>query len=79
VQKSRQLEFGTMFEGFSLVKTFTLFGFVVASLFMLVFGLDLALAWPFQRASVSFDIINVLCGAALAYLSWNAWGDLRKS
>jgi hypothetical protein len=79
VQKSRQLAFGTVFEGLSLVKTFTLFGFVVASLFMLVFGLDLALAWPFQRASVSYDIINVLCGAGLAYLSWNAWGDLRKS
>ena len=62
---------------FSFVKALTLSGFVVATLLVLVFGLDLLLAWPFQRASWSFDLINVACGAALAYLSWNTWRDFR--
>lgn len=49
---------------FSLVKCFTIFGFVVAVTHVVVFGLDLAIAWPLQRASVLYDINGVVCGLA---------------
>jgi hypothetical protein len=58
-----------------LVKCFTVFGFIVATMHVIVFGLDLAIAWPLQRASVLFDINCVVCGLALACLSWGTFRD----
>jgi hypothetical protein len=62
----------------SLAKAFALFGFAVAIVLMLTFGLDLVFAWPLLRVSILFDVINVVCCAGLAYLSWSCWADLRK-
>jgi hypothetical protein len=51
-------------------------GFVVAALLVILFGLDLAIARPFFRASLLMDISFTICGLLLGYLSWNAYRDL---
>ena len=64
---------------FSLERLFTGLGFAIALGLVAAFGLDLAFAWPFWRASVLFDAAFVVCGIALAYLSWNVHRDqLRR-
>jgi hypothetical protein len=60
-----------------LERSFCIFGFAVAALLILTFGLDLITAWPFWRASVPFDIAFVACGAALAYVTWDSWRAIR--
>ena len=63
---------------FSLERSFTVLGFVVAVLLVSVFGVDLACGWPFRHASSLFDASSVFCGAALAYLSWDVfWEQVR--
>jgi hypothetical protein len=64
---------------FLLEKAFTLLGFAVAFFLVVIFGLDLATAWPLDRASVLFDTTSVLCGTILAYLSYDVLCDqLRR-
>jgi hypothetical protein len=53
-------------------KALCLVGAVVAVGLLLVFGLDLALAIPFGRASLAMDIGMVLCAITLGYLSWTS-------
>ena len=43
---------------------------VVAVLLLVVFGLDLAIAFPFQRASTFIDVCFMICTGLLGYLSW---------
>jgi len=63
---------------FSLERSFTVLGFVVAVLLISVFGVDLACGRPFRHASSLFDASSVICGAALAYLSWDVfWEQVR--
>ena len=62
---------------FSLEHVFVYFSYVVAALLATVFGLDLLTGIPFIRASVLFDVTNVICGLTLGYLSWNTHRDLR--
>ena len=42
----------------------------LAALLLLVFGLDLALKFPFGRVSPTMDIGFLLCSLALGYVSW---------
>lgn len=58
-------------------KVLTISGMVVAALLLLTFLADLAMGVPFGRASTVLSIGFVLGSAALFYLSWNAWRDLR--
>jgi hypothetical protein len=58
-------------------KALTISGFVVASLIVLLFGLDLAVKWPFEQASMLMDICCLLCAGIIGYLSWNTLRDLR--
>jgi hypothetical protein len=51
-------------------KALCLVGAVVAGLLLLVFGFDLALGFPFGRASLTMDIGIVVCSLAMGYLSW---------
>ena len=53
-------------------KALCLVGMVVAVLLLLVFGLDLALTFPFHRFSWTMDIGLLLCSLALGYVSWTA-------
>jgi hypothetical protein len=51
-------------------KALCLTGTVVALLLLLVFGLDLALGFPFRRESLVMDVGLVCCSLALGYASW---------
>lgn len=54
-------------------KVLTISGFVVASLVLLIFGLDLALGIPFGKTSLVMDIAFVLCAIGLGYMSWSTF------
>ena len=58
-------------------KALVISGFVVAGLILLLFGLDLAAGWPFEKANSTIDITFLVSSIILAYLSWNALRDLR--
>ena len=62
---------------FDIRMAFTLFGFATAALFVILFGLDLAVGVPFQRVSLLMDVTYLLCGLALGWLSWSCLRDLR--
>jgi hypothetical protein len=66
------------FASFSLERSFTLFGFMVAVILMSFFGLDLACGWPFRRASVLFDVTSTVCGAVLGFLCWDVFWEQVK-
>jgi hypothetical protein len=51
-------------------KALCLVGTVVAVLLLLVFGLDLAVGFPFRRASMTMDVGSLLCSLILGYVSW---------
>ena len=51
-------------------KALCLVGTVVAVLLLLVFGLDLAVGFPFHRVSLTMDIGCLLCSVILGYMSW---------
>jgi hypothetical protein len=51
-------------------KALCIAGLVVAVLLLIVFGLDLAIGFPFHRVSKVMDIGSVVCAAALGYISW---------
>ena len=53
-------------------KALCLVGTVVAVLLFLVFGLDLAIEFPFHRASMVMDVGSLVCSAILGYVSWTA-------
>ena len=51
-------------------KMFTIAGMVVAALLFLLFGLDLALRFPFSRQVPVMDALFLVCAALLGYMSW---------
>ena len=51
-------------------KALCIIGTVVAVLLLLVFGVDLALKFPFGRVSWLMDVGLIVCSAVLGYLSW---------
>lgn len=56
-------------------KALSISGMVVAVLLLLLFGLDLALQFPFGRVLV-MDIGFVICAVLLAYMSWSTYREL---
>jgi Flp pilus assembly protein TadB len=61
---------------FSIEKLFVYSSYVVAITLFVVFGLDLLTGMPFWRASLLFDVTNVVGGLTLAWLTWNTHRDL---
>jgi len=51
-------------------------GIVVAILLILVFGLDLALGFPFSKASKTMDVGFLVAALALGYLGWSTMREL---
>jgi hypothetical protein len=51
-------------------KALCIVGTVVTVLLLLTFGLDLAVEFPFHRASMTMDIGVVVCSLMLGYVSW---------
>jgi hypothetical protein len=54
----------------TMPKYLTYFGLACAGLIILIFLLDLALGWPFKKASLAMDVAFVFCAAVLAVISW---------
>lgn len=63
------------FANWSLEKTFTLCGLLVAASLGLVFGLDLAIGWPFRHESASFGAALFVSSLGLAYMSYDVMRD----
>ena len=51
-------------------KALCIVGMVVAVLLVVIFGLDLAIEFPFGRASLVIDIAFLACAAGLGWLGW---------
>ncbi len=56
-------------------KALTISGMVVAALLLFMFGLDLALEFPFGRASKLMDVLFLLCAVTLGYVSWSTFRE----
>lgn len=61
----------------SLPVLFILSGYLVGAALVIICTLDLLLAVPFSRASLTFDIGFLFSGALLLYLSWHARDGCR--
>ncbi|MEX2119746.1 MAG: hypothetical protein WD847_09140 [Pirellulales bacterium] len=57
-------------------KALSIIGMIVAICLLLMFGLDLALGFPFSKASRAMDIAFLICALVLAYLSWSTYREL---
>jgi hypothetical protein len=62
---------------FTIAHAFILLSYLVGSTLLVTFGLDLIIKVPFQRASITYDVANVIGGLTLIYLSWNCQRDLQ--
>lgn len=60
-----------------MAKALTIMAIVVAILLLLLFGLDLVVRFPFDRASLLMDIAFVICSCGLGYAAWNTLKDLK--
>jgi hypothetical protein len=52
-------------------KVLCLTGMVIAILILVLFLLDLATKFPFQRINTFMDITFVVCAVGLGYVSWS--------
>lgn len=57
-------------------KALAISGMAIAGLLVLMFGLDLAIQIPFGRASFAMDVILLVCGGMLGYMSWSTFREL---
>jgi threonine/homoserine/homoserine lactone efflux protein len=58
-------------------KALCIAGSIVAVLLLLIFGLDLAVGFPFRRISMAMDIGSWLGAALLAYMSWTTFKEQK--
>ena len=56
-------------------KVLCMTGMVIALLIVLLFLLDLALGVPFQRFKIWMDVVFIICGAVLGWLSWSTFRE----
>lgn len=56
-------------------KALCMMGMAVAIILVLLFLLDLIVGFPFGRASMLMDILMLLCGAMLGYISWSTFRE----
>ncbi|MBN1587996.1 MAG: hypothetical protein JW888_00610 [Pirellulales bacterium] len=57
-------------------KALTIAGMAISGLLLLVFGLDLAIGFPFGRANMLMSISFVVISAILVYLSWSTLREI---
>ena len=60
-----------------MAKGLTIMSLVTAVLLLLLFGLDLAIGIPFQKANWLMDLIFVLCALGLGYISWTTYKEVK--
>ena len=49
---------------------------IAAGILLLLFGLDLALGWPFDRAGKVTDILFVVAGAFVLWQGYETWREV---
>ena len=59
-----------------MAKALTISAMVVAILVVLLFAMDLAIGFPFNRANSVMDVTFSLSGSILAYLCWSTYRDI---
>ena len=68
----------TGFQGLGpMGKAMAIAGMVIGGVIGLAFLLDMILKFPFGGRVLMMDIGFFICGAILAYLSWNALRDTK--
>ena len=60
----------------SMGKGMTIAGMVVAAVIFILFAIDLAVGFPFQKASKGMDVSFIICAIGLGILSWTTMRDL---
>jgi len=63
--------------GLSVEKALVGLAVFVTIVVIMLFGLDLACAWPLGRDTPAAEAVFCGCGVVLGYLSWDAYRDLR--
>jgi threonine/homoserine/homoserine lactone efflux protein len=58
-------------------KALTIIGMIVSCLTVILFGADLALGFPFQKASMLMDGVFLACAAMLGYMSWASFREQK--
>lgn len=61
-------------------KALCMIGMATAILLLALFTVDLVMPLslaPFSKGSMIMDIVMVLCGAALGYISWTTYKEQR--
>jgi hypothetical protein len=58
-------------------KALTISGITIAALLLILFGLDLAIGMPFNKASKVMDISFLICALILGYMSWSTFRELK--
>lgn len=56
-------------------KGMTIAGMVIAVLLLILFLLDLITGFPFKKASITADIVFIVCAIGLGFLSWSTMKD----
>ncbi|MEM7313557.1 MAG: hypothetical protein AAF497_10445 [Planctomycetota bacterium] len=60
-----------------MAKGLTIMSVVIAVLILILFGLDLAIGFPFRKANMMLDIVFVICSIGLGYISWSTYREIR--
>jgi len=64
-------------KGISMEKWLCWVSMGVAGLLLLLFLLDVVLAFPFSKVSTVVDIIGILTSGLVLYLAYDAYRDVR--
>jgi hypothetical protein len=59
-----------------MAKGLTISSIVIAVLLLILFGLDLAIQFPFKRKEPTLDVVFVICALGIGYLAWATWREL---
>jgi hypothetical protein len=57
-------------------KVLTITAMVVAALLFLIFSIDLAVKFPFNRESITMDVGFIICALALGFAAWSTYREL---
>jgi hypothetical protein len=60
-----------------LKQILVIFVMVIAGLFFLLFGIDLAIGWPFSRLWMWTDVFVLLSSALILYQAIETWFELK--
>ena len=63
--------------GFVVMEKWMCLGAMIAAgILLLIFGLDLALGWPFDRAGKVTDVLFVIAGAFVLWQGYETWREV---